>query len=159
MRVRPATLEDREFVVGLSARFAESRLPAWRPTAMVVDGTARRLDDALAAQGPRSEVLIAIDDGGKPLGFAWVKLDEDFFTGGDYCKISEIATAYDGTGAGALLMEACDRWAVDRGCDLVMLNVLRDNAHARAFYEAHGFEPEYTAMAKALVKQAPDLPG
>ena len=69
------------------------------------------------------------------LGFAWVLLLEDFFTGADYCKISEIATARDGTGAGAALMNACEVWARDRGCTIIMLNVLRENAHARAFYE------------------------
>ncbi|HTA38105.1 MAG TPA: GNAT family N-acetyltransferase [Candidatus Acidoferrales bacterium] len=150
MRVRPFTLEDREFIVGLSARFAESRLPPWRPADMIVDGTARQLETALATRGPRSEILVAEADDGTRLGFAWVLLLADFFTGGDYCKISEIATARDGTGAGAALMNACEVWAQDRGCTLIMLNVLRDNAHARAFYEAAGYEPEYTAMTKVI---------
>jgi GNAT superfamily N-acetyltransferase len=152
MRVRPVTLEDRDFIVGLSARFAESRLPPWRPADTIVDGTARQLEAALVSRGPRSEILVAVDDGGIPLGFAWVLLLADFFTGGDYCKISEIATARDGTGAGAALMKACEVWARDRGCSLVMLNVLRDNDHARAFYEGQGYEPEYTAMTKVITE-------
>ena len=155
MRVRPFTLEDREFIVGLSARFAESPLPPWRPANMIISGTARQLETALASRGPRSEILVAEDDDGTRLGFAWVLLLEDFFTGADYCKISEIATARDGTGAGAALMNACEVWARDRGCTIIMLNVLRENAHARAFYEGLGYEPEYTAMAK-VVSQAGD---
>jgi GNAT superfamily N-acetyltransferase len=57
------------------------------------------------------------------------------------------------------LMNACEVWARDRGCSIVMLNVLRENDHARAFYEALGYEPEYTAMAKVVTKQAPDPAG
>ena len=159
MRVRTFTLEDRQFIVGLSARFAESRLPPWRTAETVVNGTARQLEAALVSRGPRSEIFVAEDDGGTPLGFAWVLLLEDFFTGGDYCKISEIATARNGTGAGAALMNACENWARDRDCAIVMLNVLRDNDHARAFYEGQGYEPEYTAMAKVIVKQATGPPG
>ena len=104
---------------------------------------------------PALEILVAEDDDAIRLGFAWVLLLEDFFTGADYCKISEIATARDGTGAGAALMNACEVWARDRGCTIIMLNVLRENAHARAFYEGFGYEPEYTAMAK-VVSQAGD---
>jgi GNAT superfamily N-acetyltransferase len=103
--------------------------------------------------------LVAEGDDGTRLGFAWVLLLEDFFTGADYCKISEIATARDGTGAGATLMNACEVWARDRGCAIIMLNVLRDNDHARAFYEGFGYEPEYTAMAKVIDKQATEPPG
>jgi GNAT superfamily N-acetyltransferase len=159
MRIRPATLRDRGFIVGLCARFAESRLPPWRPVADVIDGTAHRLESAIDSPGSRSEVLIAEGEDGLPLGFAWLLLLEDFYTGADYCKVSEIATARDGTGAGALLMRASEDWARERGCEIVMLNVLRDNAHARAFYERLGYVPEYTAMVKALSQQAPDPSG
>src|ERR1700679_1361930 len=98
MRVRPSTLEDRAFIPGLSARFAESRLPPWRPAEMIGSGTGPQLETALAARGPRSEILVAESEDGTRLGFAWVLLLEDFFTAGDYSKISEIATARDGTG-------------------------------------------------------------
>jgi GNAT superfamily N-acetyltransferase len=152
MRVREATSKDRDFILGLCDRFAEPPLPPWRPAEIVSAGTMRRLDGALAAGGPRSELLVAESDDGTPLGFAWVLLQEDFFTGADYCKISEIATARDGTGAGAILMHACENWARERGCAIVMLSVLRDNAHARAFYERLGYEPEYTAMVKVITQ-------
>jgi GNAT superfamily N-acetyltransferase len=145
-------MKDRDFILGLSARFAQPPLPPWRPAEIVTAWTMRRLDGALAAAGPRSELLVAENDDGTPLGFAWVLLAEDFFTGADYCKISEIATIRDGTGAGAILMHACEIWAQERGCAIIMLNVLRDNERARAFYERHGYEPEYTAMVKVITQ-------
>jgi GNAT superfamily N-acetyltransferase len=159
MRIRPVVSEDREFVIGLSARFAESSLPAWRPAESIVSGTARHLEAALASPGPRSAIFIAVDDEGAKLGFSWVFLTKDFFTGTDVAKISEIATARDGTGAGTALMAASEAWARERGCEIVVLNVLRANERARAFYERLGYEPEYTAMAKPLSRQAPDEPG
>lgn len=155
MLIRPAVSGDREFIVGLCPRFAEAGLPRWRQSDAVVRGTARRLEAALASRGRRSEILIAQDEAGERLGFAWVLLQDDFYTGADFCKLSEIATARDGTGAGAALMRACEEWALARGCSTMLLNVLQDNAHARSFYERHGFEPEYTAMSKTLSRQAP----
>jgi GNAT superfamily N-acetyltransferase len=149
MRVRPATSQDRSFILGLSGRFAEFELPPWRSYDDVVEGTRRRLDDALSATGERSIFVIA-EDAGKPLGFAWLMLVDDFYTGRDVAKISEIAVVRNGTGAGAALMDAAERFARDHGCRLMVLNVMEHNAHARAFYGRHGFADEYTLMAKRL---------
>ena len=150
MRVRPCKLEDRDFIIGLSARFAESRLPPWRPADMIV-GRRRGNSKPHSFRAARARTSWwPEDDDGAPLGFAWVLLLEDFFTRGDYGKNTEIATPRAGTGAGAALMNACEAWARERGCVLVMLNVLRENDHARAFYEGHGYEPEYTAMTKVI---------
>ncbi len=150
MRVRPATIDDRRFILELAPRFAEFEMPPWRSRADVVEGTARRLEEALDAAGARSAFVVAEDDDGTPLGFAWLLVVEDFYSGRDVAKISEIAVARDGSGAGAALMEAAERFARERGCSLVVLNVMEHNAHARAFYARHGFAPEYTLMAKKL---------
>jgi ribosomal protein S18 acetylase RimI-like enzyme len=32
----------------------------------------------------------------------------------------------------------------------MVLNVMEANAHARRFYERHGYGPEYTLMAKRI---------
>jgi GNAT superfamily N-acetyltransferase len=150
MRIREATPADREFILSLSERFADFELPSWRNTEQVAGGTARRLDDALAAMNDRSTIVIVEDADGSPLGFAWLLIVEDFFSGRDIGKLSEIAVVRDGTGAGAVLMRETERWARERGCPLLVLNVMEHNEHARAFYERHGFAPEYTLMAKPL---------
>jgi GNAT superfamily N-acetyltransferase len=147
--VRTATAADREFVLGLSRRFAEFEMPPWRTREMVAAGTAARLDEALASMNDRSTIFLA-EEAGEPLGFAWVLIAEDFYTGRDVAKLSEIAVVRDGTGAGAELVAAFERWARERGCSLLTLNVMEHNAHARSFYERHGFAPEYTLMAKEL---------
>lgn len=150
INVRRAVAEDRSFVLGLAHRFAEFDLPPWRSNVDVVDGTARRLEAALDDAGDRSAIVIAQDAGGEPLGFAWLLLVEDFYTGRDVAKISEIAVVRDGTGAGAALMTAAETFARERGCTLMVLNVMERNDRARAFYEKLGFAPEYTMMAREL---------
>lgn len=42
-------------------------------------------------------------------------------------------------GVGRALVDAVARWARDRGCDRLVLQVTESNVSARSFYEAHGF--------------------
>lgn len=148
--IRHAGRADREFVLALASRFAEFELPPWRSREDVRDGTARRLDAALHSIDDRSLILVAETAGGERAGFAWLLLVEDFYTGRDVAKVSEIAVVRDGTGAGRALMRAAEAWARERGCTLVELNVMERNARARAFYQRCGFAPEYTMMVKKL---------
>jgi len=150
MDIRAASSGDAEFVRSLATRFGESQLPAWRTRDEVVEGTARQLHDAVAsADGLRSAVFVA-EDGGELLGFAWVLMNTDFYTGEPVGKISEIATVRSGTGAGEALMRACEEFARDRGARLMTLNVLEENRKARGFYFAMGYAPEYSMFAKEL---------
>lgn len=150
MRVRPARETDREFVVRLAYRFAEFDLPPWLDRAEVTNGTAAQLTRALATVDDRSAVLVAEDDDGSLLGFAWVLLIADFYGGPDLAKLSEIAVAVDGRGAGSALMLASEQWALEHGCDRLVLNVMHENHRARHFYERHGFAPEYSMLVKPL---------
>lgn len=149
MQIRPARPEDRSFVLSLAHRFAEFELPPWLDAAAVAEGTADQLAAAIEHADHRSSVLIA-EDGEEPAGFAWVHTIPDFYGSKDLAKISEIAVTRDGGGAGSRLMEACEAWAVERGCERLVLNVIEGNLHARGFYAAHGFEPEYTMLVKPL---------
>ncbi len=149
MHVRIATGADREFILGLAARFAEFDLPAWRSRDDVVGGTARQLERGLAGASERSSFLIAEDDGERA-GFAWIFIERDFYTDRDVAKISEIAVARDGLGAGEALLDAAQEWARERACHLIVLNVMDGNIHARRFYERHGFAAEYAMLAKDL---------
>ena len=150
MGIRTATNRDRDFILGLSHRFAEFELPPWRTYDEVAGGTALRLDHALNAISDRSTILIAEGENGDRLGFAWLLMIEDFYTGEDVAKLSEIAVVRDGAGIGAALMEATRQWALAHGCRLIVLNVMEHNEHARAFYERHGFAAEYTMMVRPL---------
>jgi GNAT superfamily N-acetyltransferase len=150
MEIRQATSQDAGFVRSLAARFGESSLPPWRTQAQIVEGTARQLDTAIAtADGQHAAILIA-EENGERLGFAWVLMLTDFYTHEPIGKISEIATVRSGTGAGAALMHASEEFARRRGARLMTLNVLEENRHARGFYFAQGYAPEYSMFAKVL---------
>jgi GNAT superfamily N-acetyltransferase len=150
VRIRSAKPSDRAFILGLADRFAEFELPPWRTHDDVAVGTARRLDQALQAANDDSTVVIAESVAGERLGFAWLLLVEDFYTGRRVGKLSEIAVVRDGTGAGAALIAYTEQWARAHGAPLLILNVMNGNAHARRFYQRHGFAAEYTMMVKPL---------
>ena len=150
IEVRTATAQDGAFVAELCNRFAEFDLPPWRSAHEINSGTAWRMAQALDSMDERSTVAIAQDEHGRPLGFAWFHLMDDFYGGPPVTKLSEIAVVRNGTGAGAALMDAVERWARERGCGAIVLNVLQGNAHARDFYRKHGYEAEYTQMVRPL---------
>ena len=150
MILRTATDGDGPFIAALTPRFAECDLPAWRTREEIVAGTARQLAAALReADGPASMLIVA-EERGERLGFAWVLVQRDFYTGEPVGKVSEIATVRSGTGAGRALLHACEAFARDRGARLMTLNVLEGNERARRFYNDCGYAAEYSMFAKPL---------
>ncbi len=153
MQIRPATEDDRHFVLSLAKRFAIEELPSWRTPDEVAAGTRFRLEEALDNLSARSSFLIAVQDDGTQAGFAWVTLIRDWYTMRDIAKLEEIAVAQEGVGAGAALMSAVEAWSRERDCDLLVLNVLQKNQRARRLYERFGFHDEHTLMTKDLRAQ------
>jgi len=78
--IRPARLEDRDFVLSTAARLAEFGPPPWRTVAEVVAGESRALRAFFEARPQDDALLIAEDPGGRPLGFAYLETQLDFFT-------------------------------------------------------------------------------
>ncbi|HEV7179865.1 MAG TPA: GNAT family N-acetyltransferase [Candidatus Baltobacteraceae bacterium] len=148
--MRAARPADLDFILQLAPRFAQFGVPPWRSAAEVANGTAGQLERAFAEQNGDSEFFIAETEEGDAAGFAWMVLVPDFYTKRRLAKLSEIAVVRNGSGAGAALMAAGEAWARKHACELMILNVLDSNAHARAFYVKHGFAPEHTMMTKDL---------
>lgn len=155
--VRPVQPTDRRFILELAARFGTTRA-AWRGYDEVVDGTRRRLADALDQPCASDAMLVAADGAGRQLGFAWVVCEHDFFTGEAHGHISEIATVADGDGAGSALMDASERWARERGFRYLSLNVNDANEAARRFYERRDYVPEYRHLVKLISEsESPEI--
>jgi GNAT superfamily N-acetyltransferase len=148
--IRTAGPNDREYIAGLAARFAESELPPWRSYEEIAGGTRRQLIEALERGNDDRSALLIAESGGVSAGFAWVLLIADFYGGDPVGKVSEIAVTRSGGGAGRALMEACERWAAERGAKLMTLIALENNVRAREFYRRLGYAPEYTMFAKRL---------
>jgi len=149
LSVRRARSDDEAFVLDLAVRFAETR-PAWRGEREVTCGTERELHRAFAAPEDGSTVLIAESAAGNRLGFAYLVLNEDFFTKERHGHVSEIAVARDGAGAGRCLMEAAEQYFCDLGMRFVTLNVNESNVRGIAFYERLGFVPQIRQFVKVL---------
>jgi ribosomal protein S18 acetylase RimI-like enzyme len=139
VRVRDAHAADAAFVASLVPRFVEHGAADGHTPDEVVDGTRRVLDAALRAPQPGDVFLIAEDETGERAGFVYAVTERDFFTNEPYLHVSEIATARSGAGAGALLMEAAEARARERGYRFVTLNVVDENAAGQRFYERRGY--------------------
>ena len=150
MRVRDAHAGDDAFVAELVPRFVEHGAADGHTRDEVIDGTRRVLREALRAPQPGDVFLIAEDDAGEPAGFVYAVTQRDFFTDEPYLHVSEIATARSGDGTGALLMEAAEACARERGYRFVTLNVVGENAAARRFYERRGYALGHHHFVKRL---------
>jgi ribosomal-protein-alanine N-acetyltransferase len=116
----------------------------------------RRFMDDLAAGTeplpPGTEILVAADAAGQPLGLLAIHLDTDHFTRHPraYVEILVVATEAEGRGVGRALMERAEAWGRERGCREVVLDVFADNEAAVAFYQRIGFRPDHIRMSKSL---------
>jgi len=153
--IRPARPSDLEFVIGLAARFAESR-PPWRTHEEIAQGTAAELRRAFAALEPGAALFVAEDPAGESVGFAYVVTHVDFFTRERHGHLSEIAVTRDGAGVGRALMREVERHVRALGLRFLTLNVHERNARGHAFYARLGFEPNTRQYAKTLRAAGPD---
>jgi GNAT superfamily N-acetyltransferase len=150
--IRAARPEDREFVLGTAARLADFGPPPWRTVAEVVAGESRALQAFFESAPERSALLVAEDSGGRPLGFAYLETQLDFFTRRPHAHLAELAVSREaeGLGAGGALLSASEDWARAQGYSVLTLNVFDENRHARDVYERRGFAPEYVRYIKSL---------
>jgi ribosomal protein S18 acetylase RimI-like enzyme len=147
--VRPARATDEPFVVGLAGRFAETR-PDWRSEREVTAGTEAELRRAFREPDAGLAILIAEDDSGAPVGFAYAVTHRDFFTHEEHGHLSEIATARDGSGAFVALVAAVEAHFRGLGVRFVTLNVNVGNERAAELYARLGFEKQVVQFVKTL---------
>jgi len=150
--IRPARPEDRGFVLATAARLAEFGPPPWRTVAEVVIGESRALQAFFESAPEATALLVAEDEGARPLGFAYLETQLDFFTRRPHAHLAELAVSREaeGLGAGGALLAASEDWARSKGYPVLTLNVFDGNRHARVVYERRGFSPEYVRYIKNL---------
>jgi ribosomal protein S18 acetylase RimI-like enzyme len=149
MTVREGDDADRDFVLDLAVRFAETR-PHWRSEEEIRRGTERALERAFDAPRGDEVIFIAVDATGERAGFVYLVTHIDFFTGEEHAHVSEIAVMHDGRGAGRALMKRAEEWSRERGSRYVSLHVNANNGRGRSFYVELGYDEEYTRMVKLL---------
>ena len=149
-RVRPATADDRDFILGLVPRFVEFGVPLWHEPRDIISAIERALDDPAGTPEGDPATMVAVDGSGERLGFIRLETRADHFTGEKRGYVSEIAVAKNGEGVGRILMDAGETWARERGYRLLTLDVFAGNARARSFYQSLGYGEDSLSMAKEL---------
>lgn len=143
LTIRPANVEDRDFMIGLVPRFVEFSCPPGREPAQVIDAIAQELYQ-VASTPNDSTILIAEDLDGRRLGFIYLQTATDPFTHERHGHIADIAvTSVDeGQGVGQALMEVAEDWARNKGYRLLTLRAIAGNTRVRSFYQRLGYEED-----------------
>lgn len=94
---------------------------------------------ATALASPAQSVLVATDDDASPVGYALLH----FRAKAKHARLYSIAvsTARRGQGTGKELLAAAEAEAIERGKNVIRLEVRRDDEITAAFYRRHGFVP------------------
>jgi GNAT superfamily N-acetyltransferase len=105
------------------------------------DVPASAIAQRLQRLGERRDVFVATyGDGERVAGWAALFVDEPFVEGfGAFLEGFVVDEAVRSRGIGAVLLEAVEARARERGCSEIRVqsNVLRERAHS--FYERHGY--------------------
>lgn len=152
VHVRPATPDDRSFVLEMADRLTAFDLPPWRPPEQVVQGDRRDLAKWFDEPGRSGECMLIADIDGMRAGVAHLVTASDFFTLRAHGHLSVLAVAVEaeGRGVGSALLDASAEWARQQGFDRLTLSVFAGNQRAQRVYERHGFAPEFLRYTKPL---------
>lgn len=151
MNIRPATPQDCEAILALVPRLAATGTPPGRDSGQIAATDLQVIAEVLGDRQPGTDLLVA-ERGGSLLGFIHLKTVTDYYTRQQIGHVSDVVVAADaeGQGVGRALMTAAEEWARTRGYPMMELNVLVDNAGARALYERLGYSPEWLKYVKPL---------
>ncbi|MDQ3766466.1 MAG: GNAT family N-acetyltransferase [Actinomycetota bacterium] len=151
IRVRDAEVDDQPELARLYIelrqhhRLLEARSPRYELGDLVWELEARR-----ALQDPDIRLLVAESEDEGIVGFARLSLEEKVW--GISCEVHTLVVeeASRSSGVGGRLMDAAENWAVAEGAKGIRVNVLLQNAGARAFYEREGYLPIALRYGKSL---------
>lgn len=152
IKVRPATLDDRDFVINTARRLAEFGPPPWRSFIEIVTREQQALEEFFDRPAHGTAILIAGRAGEPQLGYAYLETQQDYFTGEPCGHVSTLAVCEsgEGQGVGSALVRAAEEWSRSRGFRKLTLNVFDANQRAREVYEHLGFCVETLHYLKIL---------
>lgn len=152
VRIRPADLEDKEFIFSLVPRLAEFGPPAWRNAAQMTAVDVQVLENKIVNQPPGTAVFIAEDETGVRLGFIHLQTGTDYYNREEHGHIADVIVAPEGEGRGVgrALMEKGEEWARNRGFRWLTLSVFAQNLRARELYERLGYGEDIMKYVKEL---------
>lgn len=152
MRIRPARIGDKDFILDLVPRLVEfGTVPNREPSQLVTRDRAV-LTHTLEHPSPDTELFVAEDDSGRSIGFIHLTTAEDYYANTATAHVADIVVAPDAgnRGVGSALIAYAEAWARQRGFAMLTLNVFVANRRARELYARHGFQEEWIRCIKHL---------
>lgn len=150
VQIRPYVPSDRAFILSLAPRLAIGR-QAWRDEQLWLTSIENWLTGCIDQHGQKTQVMIAQDEDGQPLGFATVS-HSTHFTGQPQAYLGELVTSEsaEGRGVGTALVTACEQWAREQGYTLLAVSTGAANTRALRLYHHLGFHDEDVTLTKSL---------
>jgi ribosomal protein S18 acetylase RimI-like enzyme len=150
--IRPATIDDREFILSLIPRLVEFGPPHWRNPEQMTATDIQTLDTVLSTNPPETVVLIAENSDRERLGFIHLRAEVDYFSREKTGYVSDIIVTRqgEGNGVGRALMNAAEDWSRNQGYSQIALHAFVQNARARKLYESLGYGPDLLKYVKEL---------
>jgi ribosomal protein S18 acetylase RimI-like enzyme len=134
-RIETVREEHIPAIVGLMREFAD-----YEKLSDFLEITEEKLFRAMFGEGGFVEGLIAVGDGGEPVGYALFFLNFSSFRGqiGVYLEDIFIRESHRKSGLGEMMLRQTARIGKQKGAERMDFQVLDWNAPAIAFYRKHG---------------------
>jgi GNAT superfamily N-acetyltransferase len=155
LSIRPATPDDREFVLNLASRLVDGfDAPSHRTKPELIEGDRRALEAWFDNSSRPGEAMFIAELNDTRAGVAYLVTLIDYFNLRPHAHLSVLAVTAEaeGKGVGSALLEKSVAWAKERQSDRLTLSALVTNARARALYERKGFGGEYIRYVLPLVQ-------
>jgi ribosomal protein S18 acetylase RimI-like enzyme len=152
VRIRPALVHDREFILDLAQRLVEFGTVPGRDRLQMVARDRAVLAKALEQPSTDTALFVAEDDTGRSVGFIHLTTADDYYTDSATGHIADVVVvpAEGGRGVGSALIAYAEEWARERGFAMLTLNVFAANRRARDLYNRLGFQEEWIRSIKRL---------
>jgi ribosomal protein S18 acetylase RimI-like enzyme len=152
IKIRPAIIEDREFIISLIPRLTEFGPPSWRNIEQMTKKDTEVLTDSILNQPSGTAIFIAEDSKSVRLGFIHLKTITDYYNSEPHGHISDIIVAPEGEGRGIgrQLMAKGEEWTPLNGYRWLTLSVFAENLHAREVYKKLGYGEDIMKCVKEL---------
>jgi ribosomal protein S18 acetylase RimI-like enzyme len=152
IRIRPASIDDKEFILSLLPRLVEFGPPVWRdvPQMLIVDHQV--LSNIFHQQPPGTAIFIAENSDGVKLGFIHLETGTDYYNHEKHGHVANVivAPAGEGQGIGRLLMAQAEAWGRSQGYRWLALSVFAQNHRAREIYQRLGYGEDIMKYVKEL---------
>ncbi|MEP6594424.1 MAG: GNAT family N-acetyltransferase [Ginsengibacter sp.] len=152
IEIRPASIDDKDFIISLLPRLIEFGPPYWRDVAQLIAVDTKVLSDKLTNQPLGTVIFIAEDDKHVALGFIHLQTGADYYNSQKHGHIADIIVTpeTEGCGIGRALMEKAEDWARAEGFRWLTLSVFAQNLKAREVYKRFGYGEDIMKYVKEL---------